>query len=38
MSFIDLKKVNKAWDYLNKKLNREERKEVYERLKIEFKW
>jgi len=36
MSFISLKKVNMAWDYCHKKLNREERKELYDRLKIEF--
>lgn len=38
MSVISLKKVNKAWDYIHNKLNREERKELYERLKVEFKW
>ena len=36
MSFIQLKKVNKAWDYVHKKLNREERRELYKRMMIEF--
>ena len=36
MSFIDLKKVNKAWDYIYKKLNREERRELFGRLQVEL--
>lgn len=36
MSFVSLKKVNKAWDYVYKKLNREERRELFNRLQVEL--